>query len=117
MKTALWAIILVIIEGLVGALGPIYFKKGADKIDFKKWKTILKNKYLIIGMLVYGLSTLVFIYALTGGELSVLYPFVGLAYVWVCVYSIFLLKEKMNFWKWAGIIIIFAGVSLIGFGA
>jgi multidrug transporter EmrE-like cation transporter len=117
MKTQLWAMLLVFLEGLVGAFGPIYFKKGSDIIDLKNLSTFYKNKFLIMGILIYGISTLIFIFALKGGELSVLYPLVGLAYVWVCIYSKFLLQERMTFLKWLGIFIIILGVTFIGFGA
>lgn len=117
MKTQIWAIILVIIGGLIGAFGPIFLKKAASTINFKEFSTILKNKYLFFGVLVYFLSTIVFVPALKGGDLSVLYPLVGLSYVWVCFYSKYMLNEKMTFIKWLGIIIIIIGVSFIGFGA
>jgi len=42
---------------------------------------------------------------------------VGLGYVWVCIYSKLMLKEKMTFLKWIGILIVILGVSFIGFGA
>ena len=117
METELWAIGLVILGGIIGGFGPIYLKKATYKIDFKSPKTIFKNWFLIIGIFVYGLSTIIFIPALKGGELSVLYPFVGLVYVWVSIYSSFLLKEGMNWKKWMGVIILIAGVSFIGLGA
>ncbi len=117
MKTQLWAMGLVFLGGLIGAFGPIYLKKGSSIIKPGKLESIYKNKFLIIGLLIYGISTIIFIPALKGGELSVLYPIVGLAYVWVCVYSIFMLKEKMNLMKWIGIFIVILGVSFIGLGA
>lgn len=117
METELWAIGLVIIGGLIGGFGPIYLKKGSSMIKRSRLDSIYKNKFLIIGILIYGISTIIFIPALKGGELSVLYPIVGLAYVWVCLYSKFMLKERMTLLKWAGIFIIIIGVSLIGIGA
>lgn len=117
METELWAIGLVLIGGLIGAFAPIYLKKGSDLIKPGNLSTIYNNKFLIIGILIYGFCTLIFIPALKGGELSVLYPIVGLAYVWVCIYSVFLLKEKMTLLKWLGIFTVVAGVALIGIGA
>jgi len=117
MGTHLWAVVIVIIGGLFGALGPIYFKRGSDLIKKGKLDTIFKNKPLIMGIIIYGISTLIFIPALKGGELSVLYPIVGLAYVWVCIYSTIMLKERMTLLKWTGIFIVILGVSFIGFGA
>jgi multidrug transporter EmrE-like cation transporter len=114
MQTQLWAIGLVIAAGIIGAFGPIYLKKGSSLIDKKKISTIYKNKPLILGVLIYGISTIMFIPALKGGELSVLYPLVGLVYVWVAIYSKFMLKEEMTPLKWVGILTIIIGVSLIG---
>ena len=117
METELWAIGLVIITGIISGFGPIYLKKGADTLKLDKLSSIIKNKFLIIGILIYGLGTIMFIPALKGGEISVLYPFVSLSYVWIAIYSIILLKEKMTFLKWLGIAAIILGVSIIGFGA
>ena len=117
MATEIWSIGLVLIAGIIGGFGPIYLKKGTEKIDLNKLDTILKNKFLIIGLMIYGVSTLIFIPALKGGELSVLYPFIGLVYVWVSIYSMILLKEKMSVIKWMGIGLIIMGVSFIGIGA
>jgi uncharacterized membrane protein len=117
METQLWAIILVLITGIIGAFGPIYLKKGTNIIKFNEFSTIYQNKFLIIGVLIYGLCTVLFIPALKGGDLSILYPLVGLEYVWICIYSIYMLNEKMNFWKWMGIASIVLGVTFIGLGA
>ena len=65
----------------------------------------------------YGISTILFIPALKGGELSVLYPFVALAYIWVSLLSVKFLGEKMNKVKWLGIALIILGVSFIGLGS
>jgi len=113
MTAAGWSIGLVLLAGLIGGLGPVYLKKGADAVTFGEWSTIYKNKFLIIGILVYSLSTILFIPALKGGDLSVLYPLVGLVYVWASIYAIFILGEKMTKWKWLGIIIVIMGAALI----
>lgn len=117
MKTELWAILFVFAIGFIGAFGPIYLKKGVHKINFRKFSTIYTNKFLIIGVFIHVITALMFIAALKGGELSVLYPLVGLAYVWVCVYSVFMLEEKMNILKWLGIALVVVGVAFIGLGA
>ena len=114
MKTHLWAIGLVVLGTLIGSFGPILLKKASHRIS--GLKSII-DKYLIGGFLLYGLATLVFIPALKGGELSVLYPFVALSYVWVSLLSVKILSEKMNSLKWIGISLIILGVTFIGLGA
>lgn len=106
------AIILAICSSLLAATGQILLKFGS--INLKKGiLDILKNYFLLGGIFVYGLSSLVFIIALKGGELSVLYSLAALNYVWVSLMAIRFLKEKMNWYKWGGIALIIIGVMLI----
>ena len=113
METKLWAIGLVILGTIIGAFGALLFKQGSKKISFDI-KSFIKNKKLIIGFVLYGLATIIFIPALKGGELSVLYPLVATSYIWVSLLSIRFLKEKMNLWKWLGITFILIGVIFVG---
>lgn len=117
MTTALWSIVLVVATGIIGGFGPIYLKKGSGLVDLKDFSTVYKNKFLIAGIFIHGITALMFIPALKGGELSVLYPLVGLAYVWVSIYSKILLGEDMNNLKWTGIVVVLIGVYFIGRGA
>lgn len=116
MATELWAVGLVVFATLIGALGPIYLKKGSKKFNLQI-KEQMKNYELMLGVLFYGMATIIFIPALKGGELSVLYPLISLSYVWVSLLSIKLLNEKMNRFKWLGVVVIIIGVSFIGIGS
>lgn len=116
MATQLWAIGLVILATLTGAFGPILLKKASAK-KLSSIRELLKNYYLFGGVALYGVGTVLFIPALKGGDLSVLYPFIALAYIWVSFLSVKFLGEKMNRLKWLGIASIIIGVSLIGLGS
>ena len=116
MPTQLWAIGLVIFATLIGAFGPILLKKASEK-RLSKISSLMTNYHLFGGVGLYGIGTVLFIPALKGGELSVLYPFVALAYIWVSLLSVKFLGEKMNKIKWTGIALIILGVTLIGFGS
>ena len=116
MATEPWAIGLVVLATLIGAFGPILLKKASEK-KLSSIKSLVNNHHLFAGVLIYALGTLFFIPALKGGELSVLYPFVALSYIWVSLLSVKFLGEKMNPRKWFGIALIIAGVSLIGIGS
>jgi uncharacterized membrane protein len=112
MQTEAWAIGLVILATMVGSFGPILLKKAASKIELSI-KALSKNCNLILGFVLYGLATLLFIPALRGGELSVLYPLTSISYIWVSLLSMWFLREKMNALKWLGILFVIAGVVLI----
>jgi len=110
MGTELWSIIVVIIAGAIASFGPIFMKKGVEKFSIK---SIYKNFNLILGVFFYATGALLFIPALKGGDLSILYPLVALMYVWISLLSVKMLGEKMNKFKWMGIFLIIIGVILI----
>jgi uncharacterized membrane protein len=116
MATQLWAVLLVIFGSILGSFGPIFLKKGSANVH-RDIKTFIFNKHIFIGLCFYAFGTIIFIPALKGGDLSVIYPLVSVAYIWVAIYSMWLLKEKMNKFKWIGIALIILGVSLIGLGS
>ncbi|MBI2564879.1 hypothetical protein HYV79_02715 [Candidatus Woesearchaeota archaeon] len=116
MTTQLWSVGLVLLGICIGAFGPILLKKGASKLNRNIFKQ-LKNHKLQFGITLYVTSAAVFIPALRGGELSVLYPLVSLSYVLVSLLSIKFLGEKMSTLKWISILFIMLGVSLIGLGS
>ena len=117
--TQLWSIALVLTASLVGSFGPILIKKGtanltrADGIP-NMIKRTMTNYHLIGGIGLYGLSTILFIPALRGGDLSILYPLVAIGYVFVTLWAVLILKEKMNSSKWIGLSLIIAGVICVG---
>lgn len=116
METEPYAIVLVLISSFIGAFGAIYLKKASKKLSLSI-KQLIKNWELFLGLLLYAIPTVLFIIALRVGELSVLYPLVATIYIWIPLFSIKFLGEKMNLWKWLGVVAIIIGVSLIGFGS
>jgi uncharacterized membrane protein len=86
-------------------------KKGSAKFNFRIVEQ-LKNYYLMLGIILYILGAAFYIYALSLERLSALYPFASLNYLWVALVSIRFLGEKMNIYKWAGIILIILGIIL-----
>ncbi|MBI4140764.1 EamA family transporter [Candidatus Woesearchaeota archaeon] len=113
MPTELWAVGLVLFGTLVGAFGPILLKRGSNSFGLSV-RAQFRNYNLLAGIFLYGVASIIFIPALRGGELSVLYPLVSVNYVWVSLLSVRFLNEKMNKLKWLGISLIIVGVSLIG---
>lgn len=116
MATELWAMVLVMSATLVGAFGPILLKKASEK-KLSNIRSILSNYHLFGGVALYGVGTIIFILALRGGDLSILFPLVALTYIWVSLLSVKFLGEKMNKMKWLGILLIIIGVSFIGLGS
>lgn len=112
MRTEIWAIGLVILGTIIGSFAPLLLKLGVKEIKLTI-KNFIFNQKILAGLFLYFLSSLIFVYALKGGELSVLYPFVSFGYIWVTIHSKVFLKEKINRFKIIGIIFIIIGVALI----
>ena len=72
---------------------------------------------MIFGYILYALGAVIMIIALKYGDLSVIYPFLALSFVWVFLISIIFLGETILFVNWAGLFLIILGVSFIGRGA
>ncbi len=109
--TAWWSFALVVLSSLVSALGPVYLKEvSSERISIGllfKWKFLL-------GVGLYGLGVLLMVLALFGGELSVLYPFIALTYVWVVLLSYYKLKEEVRWQRMLGVLLILCSVVLLG---
>jgi drug/metabolite transporter (DMT)-like permease len=113
--TAFYSILLVAIGCVIGAYGAILLKKGADRLR-PGLKSLIRNTDLISGLGLYGFSTIFYLIALRGGELSILYPMVSVVYIFTAILSKLILKEELNSHKLIGISLIIIGVILIGVG-
>jgi drug/metabolite transporter (DMT)-like permease len=71
------------------------------------------NVYLVAGISLLGISTLLWIWVLRVLPLSVAYPFMALAFLVVPVLSHFLLGETLGWRNFAGGLLIAAGVVLV----
>jgi drug/metabolite transporter (DMT)-like permease len=71
------------------------------------------NLYLVVGVAVLGVSTLLWVWVLRTVPLGIAYPFMALAFIIVPALSYFVLGEPFG-WKTAGgSLLIVAGVALI----
>lgn len=116
MQISLNSILLLFVANLIGSYGAIQLKKGSIKFSFNL-RAFFKNYNILFGVFLYGIATLIYIVALKTGELSVIYPMVSMAYVFVCLFSVKFLNEKMNKTRWLAVFIIILGITLIGLGS
>jgi len=108
-----WKIILLVaFAAFLGSFGQLFFKKGSANLSFNVM-SLLTNWYLILGLCLYGISTIIYVYALSYGELSMLYPIIATSYIWTCFLAVLILGERMGFVNWVGILFILLGVSLV----
>jgi multidrug transporter EmrE-like cation transporter len=117
MKTARWAMGLVFLSTLTAASGQLLIKMGVNALKPDP-ASIVTNAPLVLGYALYAFSAGLLIVSLKYGELSVLYPIYAMNFIWVAIMSPRIFPtDHMNALKWAGVLAIVAGVSLIGLGS
>lgn len=118
----------VLIMGLICAflisVGQVFWKLALirEQITFSKyfaWKE-LKNlafsPYMILGIIIYFIATILWIYLLNKFEYSKIYPIIASAYVYAILFSYLIFKENIGMNKIIGILFIIGGIIFISKG-
>ncbi len=106
----------IILSVSINSVAQIMWKKGAN-LSNNNIKSIIKmmmNKKVIIGLLLYALSAMIWIVVLSNAEVSYAYPLISLGYVTTTILSWLVLKEKISKKRIIGITIIIIGVIIVG---
>ena len=106
---------IILLSVAIGAVGQIAFKYGAMNIPTTG---TLIEKIMAVwpiwgGLVLYGISTLLWIYALRTVELSYAYPLISLGYVLVFIASYYFFHEAIGPLRLAGLLLILAGILLV----
>ena len=111
-ETHCLAVMLALICAVLAAVGQLLFKLGAVYVtgEIASW---LANWRVMSGMLLYGLSAVLFVLALKHGKLTVLYPLIATSYIWVALLSNRFLGEPVSLGRWIGIGLIISGISVV----
>ena len=111
-STPLRSVLLVVLCTLLVAVTHLLLKLAMARSG-TSWG-LAADPLLYAGIGVSLVGGVMLAYALKGGELSVLYPFISLGYVWVVVEGVWLFGERLHTGDIAGIAVIMVGVSVIG---
>lgn len=99
------------------SVGQISFKKGAqihsDVKGMRYYLMLLKNKWVITGIVMYAMEMIIWIFLLSYIPLSIAFPLSGLQQLIIILFSVFFLKEKINNMEWLGAGFIALGISII----
>ena len=115
-------ILIIVISVLLNASAQLLLKKGMMSYsditfslnDINFWlPSLLKNYFLYIGFLCYGVSILIWMYILSRVEVSFAYPFLSIGYIITAIFGHLVFNEQLSFTRISGILIICLGVILI----
>ncbi len=95
------------------AIGQILFKCTAESLrSSENYLNLTTIAWLFSALIVYGTTTLGWIYTLQHGSLARIYPWMALAFILVPLMSVFILGERLTFSYWIGVTLIIAGVVI-----
>ena len=114
-------LILVSVCVIIGVVAQLAMKKGMNMVGPVGLKSIFSKdvfsivfqRYVFIGILLYVLAALVWLVILSQAELSFVYPLISIGYIITAVLSWFLFKENLTLFRFLGILLICGGVYLI----
>jgi multidrug transporter EmrE-like cation transporter len=109
----------------MGAFGQLAMKAGMNRVRersggelgpiIKALPRIFSNLYVLVGVGIYVLSTVLWIKVLSTVPLSFAYPCISVSYVIIIVAGRWVFRERIDVWKIAAIALIIAGVIALGF--
>ncbi len=115
MSTPLSSIAWVSFGSVIGSLGAVGLKAGAQHVALNI-RALITNWRLALGLSLYLLSTVFFIKGISHGEISVLFPLVSTGYIWTAIWSKLFFGESFTRPKFIGLGLILIGCVLLGLG-
>ena len=108
---------LFIAAALLESVGQITFKKGAMRFVHISgpayYLKLLGNGLVLLGLLSYAVEMVIWVFLLSNVPLSIAFPLSGFQQLIIILFSVFVLKEKVNNTEWLGAGLIALGISII----
>ncbi len=96
----------------IGTSHGAYKFAGAERLHFDV-HSLIRNWRLAMGVIVFVLSSLLYLKGIKHGELTILYPMVSLGYVWTLFWSRLFFGEPFTKNKFVGLGMILSGIVVL----
>lgn len=114
------AFIIVFSSVFLSAVAQLSFKYGVSNVNLDEYSGLIvkawflfTSPFVILGLALYGVGTILWLFALKQLDLSLAYPFVGMSFVMVLLFSIIFLNEPFNMTRLTGTIVIIIGILIL----
>ena len=114
------AYLLLLVAILFGVTGQLLLKQGMSRrpeFGLRDLGGLARDFHILGGFCCYVIGTLLYFQVLASLDLSLAYPTVSLGYVLVTFMSRLLFKESVTRTQWVAVLMICAGVVLVGLGS
>ena len=110
--------VLALISISLGAVGQFGLKVGAGQLKLSNgiWAALMSyitNIYIVLSLLCFAASMIMWIFVLRKLELSIAYPMVSLGYILTLALAFFFLNEPLRLTKLVGTALIITGVVVV----
>ncbi len=105
---------LTLFAAFVVSLAQLAFKRSVKKAgSLREMLGMARSPLFLLGILGYLAGLGIYLAALSGGELSLVYPLFASSFIFVTLLSALALKERVGWVRFAGILIIFVGIAVV----
>ncbi len=111
--------LLILLNTLFLVCGQFMWKVGIqhNETGFRSLRGVIllfASPYVLVGLVMYGFATVLWLFILSRVELSLAYPIQSLAYIIAVFGAYWLFNEPLSVAKIVGCLLILAGVIFIG---
>ena len=117
-------IVLILLSVTLAALAQLTLKTGVNRVTSgtggqalqitgASLKSLLTSPVVWAGLLMFGLSAVVWLFALSRATLSFAYPFASLSYVLILIFGRYVLHEQVTPLRLLGVALIIGGIVLV----
>jgi drug/metabolite transporter (DMT)-like permease len=117
-------IAMILLSVALAAVAQLTLKTGMNNVnaelaparfglDGHSFRVLVAQPFVWGGLLLFGVSALVWLVVLSRASLSFAYPFAALTYVTILLFDHFVLDEQVPALRWAGVACIALGIFLV----
>lgn len=111
--------LILLINVLLLVSGQVLFKWGLEAspsgLSIRSISVTLLNPWILLGLVLYAVATLLWFYVLKRAPLSLAYPIQSLSYVLGLLVSRYVFHETIPWTRWVGVLVILFGVAIVAY--
>lgn len=115
---------LTLMSVFLATAGQLMLKSGMARVGyigsarlerpFQVLSEVARTWQVVVGLALFVLSAVTWLIVVSRVPLSFAYPFAGITYVLLALFSKFVLKEHVPGLRWLGVALIVAGIVVVG---
>jgi multidrug transporter EmrE-like cation transporter len=116
-------IVLILASVMLAGVAQITLKSGVNGVtasnggtlqaDAASLRAVFTSPVVWAGLVLFGVSAILWIFALSRASLSFAYPFAAFGYVLIVAFSVFVHHETVPLLHWIGVACIVVGIILV----